>query len=95
LGAEFRTTHKLVNWITVFTVLFCKLDPAICFLVVLWFQKPLLQVSIETVFEALRDVDKGRGVKEGSQRLQVVLLHIRKPEITMTCHLAHTSVLGR
>mmetsp|Transcript_80923 Transcript_80923/g.229223 ORF Transcript_80923/g.229223 Transcript_80923/m.229223 type:complete len:613 (-) Transcript_80923:401-2239(-) len=93
LRAQFRPADELLDLIPVLAVLLPESLAALRLVVVLGLHEALLQVAVVAVLEALRDVDEGRGVEEGPQRLEVVLLHVRQPEVAVPRDLAILAVL--
>mmetsp|Transcript_109467 Transcript_109467/g.274188 ORF Transcript_109467/g.274188 Transcript_109467/m.274188 type:complete len:538 (+) Transcript_109467:865-2478(+) len=66
---------------------------ALRLLLALGLNQALLEVAIVAVLEALRDVHKGRSVKEWTQGLQVVLLHVSHAEVAVARYLAERAIL--
>mmetsp|Transcript_7942 Transcript_7942/g.25270 ORF Transcript_7942/g.25270 Transcript_7942/m.25270 type:complete len:492 (+) Transcript_7942:265-1740(+) len=88
LGAHLRAAHELLHLVAVLPVLLGQGLAALGLVLVLRLDEALLQVAVVAVLEALRDVDKGRGVEEGPQGLEVVLLHVGHAEVAVAEDLA-------
>mmetsp|Transcript_1422 Transcript_1422/g.4430 ORF Transcript_1422/g.4430 Transcript_1422/m.4430 type:complete len:469 (-) Transcript_1422:1195-2601(-) len=97
LRAHLRAAQELVDLVAVLPVLLGQVLAPLRLLLVLGLYEALLQVAVVAVLEARRDVDEGRGVEEGPQRLEVVLLHVGHPEVAVARDLAQLAVgpLGR